>query len=187
MKKFFYLLLLLVIIVLIFSSYYYIQIKKTAAKKPPEDIPYIIVLGAKVNGETLSKALRFRADKAFDYWEKNQHSKIVVTGGQGKGEAITEASALKNYFLEKGVKEENILLEDTSTTTYENIQFSKKLYDINEAVIVSNDFHLFRAVTIARKEGIKAYSLAAATPIYYKPTLYMREYAAIVKMKLKGY
>ncbi len=168
-------------------TYYYVQIKKTAAKNPPDSIPYIIVLGAKVNGDTLSKALRFRAETALQYWEKNKNSKIVVTGGQGRGESITEASALKDYFVNKGVEEENILIEDTSTTTYENIEFAKKLYAIGEAVIVSNDFHLFRAVTIAKKEGIKAYPLAAPTPVTVRTSLYLREYAAIVKMKWKGY
>ncbi|WP_445506007.1 YdcF family protein [Niallia sp. 03190] len=187
MKKFYYLLLLLAIIVLMISTYYFYQIKKTADQTPPDNSPYIIVLGAKVNGDTLSKALRFRAEVAFQYWEDNQNTKIVVTGGQGRGENITEAAALKAYFLDKGVDEDHILVEDTSTTTYENIQFSQELYDIKEAVIVSNDFHLFRAVTIAKKEGIKAYPLAAKTPVSVKFPLYIREYAAIIKMKLKGY
>ncbi|WP_157827642.1 YdcF family protein [Niallia nealsonii] len=187
MKKLFYLLIILAVACFGILAFYYIQIKKTAAITPPDNIPYIIVLGAKVNEQKLSKPLQYRAETAFAYWEKNQKSQIVVTGGQGSGETTTEAEALQNYFLEKGVPENHILLEDKSTSTYENIQLAKKLFSIEEAVIVSNDFHLFRAITIAKKEGIQAYPLAAKTPLWAKLPLYIREYAAIGKMKLKGY
>ncbi|GKU80853.1 YdcF family protein [Niallia sp. NCCP-28] len=187
MKKLFYLAISLVVACFGMVAFYYIQIKQTAAIPPPNNIPYIIVLGAKANEQKLSKPLKYRAETAFAYWEKNQKSQIVVTGGQGKGETTTEAEALQNFFLKKGVPENRILVENKSTSTYENIQFAKKLFAIEEAVIVSNDFHLFRATTIAKKEGIQAYPLAAKTPFWAKLPLYAREYAAIGKMKLKGY
>jgi hypothetical protein len=78
--------------------------KKTASLEPPNDVSYLSVLGAKVNGDRLSKALQYRAETALNYRENSRQStKIIVTGGQGKEEDMTEASALMNYFLEKGV------------------------------------------------------------------------------------
>jgi len=158
------------------------KIKQTASIKPPKNVSYIIVLGAKVNGDQLSKVLLYRAETALDYWEKKQSSTIIVTGGKGSEEEITEAAALLNFFIEQGPKE-RILVEDKSISTYENLQYTKKLFSINEAVIVSNDFHLFRALEIANELKITAYPLAAKTPKSVKLVLYFREYAAIMKMR----
>lgn len=93
------------------------KIKQTASIKPPKNVSYIIVLGAKVNGDQLSKVLLYRAETALDYWEKKQSSTIIVTGGKGSEEEITEAAALLNFFVEQGVPKERILVEDKSTST----------------------------------------------------------------------
>lgn len=162
------------------------QIIKTARQSPPTEIPYVIVLGAKVNGEEMSLSLLYRAQKALEYLKSNPDTKVIVTGGQGPGEDITEAEALNRFFLENGILEQRILQEDLSTSTYENLKFTKELYNIEEAIIVSNDFHLYRATTLAEKIGIKGYPLAAETPTVVKTSLFIREYAAIIKMKLIG-
>lgn len=183
MKKIIF--ILLTSLLFLFSTYIvltYMQIKKAASMSPPNDVPYLIVLGAKVNGDQLSKALLYRAETALNYWENNQSTIIVVTGGQGKGEDMTEASALMHYFMENGVPEDRILIEDQSISTYENLLFTKELFSIKEAVIVSNDFHLYRAIEMARTLKITAYPLAANTPKSVKFVLYLREYAAILKM-----
>ncbi|MED3792536.1 YdcF family protein [Niallia alba] len=182
-KNIFILFSILLFFSIIYVSYTYMKIKQTASIKPPKNVSYIIVLGAKVNGDQLSKALLYRAETAFDYWEKNQSSTIIVTGGKGNGEEMTEAAALLNFFIEQGVPKERILVEDKSTSTYENLQYTKTLFSINEAVIVSNDFHLFRALEIAKELKITAYPLAAKTPKSVKLVLYFREYAAIMKMR----
>lgn len=75
-------------------------------------------------------------------------------------------------------------MEDSSTSTYENLLFAKELFTIHEAVIVSNDFHLFRTLELAKKLKITAYPLAVNTPNSVKLPLYLREYAAIIKMYL---
>jgi len=169
------------------TSFYYVKMKRTASTTPPDGIPYIIILGAKVEGETLSKVLKNRADAALSYWNNNKQSKIIVSGGKGEGENISEAAALKNYLLEKKVPEEMILMEDTSTSTIENLQNSKDIYDIKEAIIATSDFHLYRAITISEKIGIRAYPLAAKTPNSVKVSLTLREFLAIGKMKVLGY
>ncbi|MFS0659776.1 YdcF family protein [Niallia alba] len=181
-KTIFILFSILLFFSIIYVSYTYMKIKQTASIKPPKNVSYIIVLGAKVNGDQLSKVLLYRAETALDYWEKKQSSTIIVTGGKGSEEEITEAAALLNFFVEQGVPKERILVEDKSTSTYENLQ-TKKLFSINEAVIVSNDFHLFRALEIANELKITAYPLAAKTPKSVKLVLYFREYAAIMKMR----
>jgi uncharacterized SAM-binding protein YcdF (DUF218 family) len=185
MKKFIYLSGLLIIPIFI-ASIIHIQIVKTAKHTTPSNIPYLIVLGAKVNEEEMSLSLLYRAKTALSYLNDNPNTVVIVTGGQGKGENITEAEALRRFFTENHINEKRILIEDRSTSTYENLKFTKELYEIDEAVIVSNDFHLYRAVTFANKVGIKGYPLAAETPKVVKSTLYLREYAAIIKMKLIG-
>ncbi|WP_102274920.1 YdcF family protein [Cytobacillus massiliigabonensis] len=185
MKKFIYFCGLL-IIPLVIISIIHIQIVKTANQTPPSNIPYLIVLGAKVNGEEMSLSLQNRAKTALSYLEDNPNTVVIVTGGKGNGEDITEAEALRRFFADHNINEKRILLEDRSTSTYENLKYTKELYDIDEAVIVSNDFHLFRAATFAKKVDIKGYPLAAETPKVVRATLYIREYAAVIKMMLFG-
>lgn len=160
------------------------QITKTAKKTPPNNIKHLIVLGAQVKGTKMSLSLSYRAKTALDYLLKHPETNVIVTGGKGQGEHITEAEALKRYFLENGIEKKRILVEDRSTSTVENIRFSKELFKIDEAIIVSNDFHLYRALKIAENEGIKGYPLAAETPDIAKPKMYTREYAALLKFYL---
>lgn len=158
----------------------------TAKETPPDKVPHLVILGAKVNGTDMSLSLLYRANKALEYLKDNPVTKVIVTGGQGPGEDITEAEALRRFLEENGIEPERILLEDKSTSTYENLKFTKELYNIDEAVIVSNDFHLYRAIELAENVGIKGYPLAAKTPKVVQFTLQLREYAAILKMKITG-
>ncbi len=163
------------------------QIKKVASRKTPQNISYLIVLGAKVNGTTMSLSLLYRAQAALTYLQDNPETIVIATGGKGEGEWITEAEAIQNFLLENGIHQERILIEDQSTTTLENLTFAKDLFDVKEAVIVSNDFHLFRAIKNAQSLSIKAYPLAAKTPQTVKTKMYMREYAAILRLIVLGY
>ena len=176
----------IVIIPVLLVLFFHYQMTATAKKTPPEDVPYLIILGAKVNGTQMSLALLNRANKALEYLKENPQTKAVVTGGQGPGEEITEAEALYQYLSENGIEAERILLEDQSTSTYENLKFTKDLYQIDEAVIVSNDFHLYRSIELAEKVGIRGFPLAAETPKVVTVQLYIREYAALLKMLITG-
>lgn len=169
-----------------FCGYAHYLITKTAEEKTPGDIPYVIVLGARVNGSELSLSLLYRMQTSLQYLQAYPDSQVIVTGGKGTGEDITEAEAMKQYLLENGITESRILLEDQSTSTYENLTFTKELFGVEEAVIVSNDFHLYRAIQNAESLGITAFPLAAETPAIVKWKLYIREYAAILKLKLTG-
>ncbi|KAB2338143.1 YdcF family protein [Cytobacillus depressus] len=186
MKKIMIILSIVIMISIISIAVLHHQIMKTAESTPPADIPYVIVLGAKVNGEEMSLSLLYRARKALEYIEAHSDTTVIVTGGQGNGEHISEAEALKRFFINEGIHEDRILQEDLSTSTYENLKFTKELYNIDHAIIVSNDFHLYRAIELAKKVGIKGYPLAAETPRVVKATLFIREYAAILKMWIFG-
>lgn len=118
----------------------------------------IIVLGAGIHGERLSLTLRRRLDAALAYREKNPDVLIVVSGGQGPQEDITEALAMERYLLSRGLPAAQILREERSTSTSENFRFSFALLDARfpdgwQAAFVSNDYHIFRAAHIARAAG----------------------------------
>ena len=92
--------------------------------KIQENLDYIIVLGAHVNGTRLSKALLERARRALEYLEKNPGTKAVLSGGQGEGESISEAQAMSIYLQEHGISSDRLIMEDRSTNTKENLDFS---------------------------------------------------------------
>jgi uncharacterized SAM-binding protein YcdF (DUF218 family) len=185
-KMIYFALSAIIIAIAIFAVYAHIQIKRTASQQPPKQAGYLIILGAKVNGTVMSKALRYRAEAALAYLRENPESKVIASGGMGKGEEISEARAMESFLYEHGISKNRILLEEKSTTTSENLLFSEQLYHIDEAIIVSSDFHLYRAIEKAKKLGMKGYPLAAKTPSAVKWKLYIREYAAILRLKLTG-
>ena len=118
----------------------------------------IIVLGAAVRGEIPSGALRDRLDVAVAYWEKNPNAVIVVTGGQGAQEDITEALAMERYLLAHGVDKDHIIKEERSTSTEENFVFSKALLDEtlgrdHTACFITNEYHIYRAGELAKQAG----------------------------------
>jgi len=147
----------------------------------------VIVLGAGVHGETVSKPLARRLDAAINYWEQNTDSRIVVCGGLGNRAAITEAEAMARYLTARGVPMESILLEDQSTSTYENLSFAQEILNDNfpdgfRAVIITNDFHIYRALRTAQHIGIPAGHVGAYTDWYTWPANYLREMLAVINM-----
>ncbi len=162
---------------------YYGQNKKV------ENANYLIVLGAKVNGTTVSRALRYRLDEAVDYMLEYPETKAIVSGGQGNGEDISEAEAMYQYMVTKGIDAERILKEDTSTNTKENIKNSIALMEKNKGstLIVTNSFHVYRAMEIGKKQGIENLgSLSAPTDKILWIHYHVREVLAVIKYKLFG-
>jgi len=145
----------------------------------------VIVLGAGVNGESVTRILAHRLNTAADYWSENPDAYIVVTGGLGNRATITEAEAMTRFLAGKGVSRDRILLEDQSTSTYENLVFAKAILDERfpdgfRAVLITNDFHIYRAVRTARQAGISAGHIGAYTDWYMWPVNYLREMLAVV-------
>ncbi len=149
----------------------------------------LIILGAKVKeGGVPSLSLKNRLDVAYDYLVRYPHIQVVVSGGQGKDEDQTEASAMYTYLIDKGIDPNRIFLEEQSTSTYENLLFTKKLFsnELTQATIASNDFHLTRAVYLANKLEIEVDTLAAKTPSVVETKSRIRERAALLKTYLLG-
>jgi len=112
------------------------------------------------------------------------HPKIIVSGGQGPDELVSEAFAMKKYLLSQNLPDEDILMEDKSTTTYENLKFSKVIMDNTKkkysCVFVTNDYHVFRASIFARKTGLNAHGSGSPTSFYFLPSAFIREFIAIL-------
>ncbi len=179
---------LLIIGVSYFAAIHY-KISQFVDVEPPQNADYMIILGAKVNGEVPSLALQYRIDAAVEYAKKNEDTILIVSGGQGPGEDITEAEAMKRALVKKGIHESRILLEDRSTSTYENIKFSKELIPegAKQGIVVTNDYHLYRSIQIARDADLKVEGLPAKTPEITLVKAYGREYLSITKYYLEKY
>lgn len=151
----------------------------------------VVVLGAGVKGERVTKLLALRLDQAAEYSEKNPNAVIIVSGGQGPGEDITEALAMERYLIDKGVAAERIVKEEVSSSTYQNLLYSKELLDglfdrPYKIAVITNDFHIFRAAGFAKRLGLDATHYHAKTVWYGVPYNYARECLAVVKMWIIG-
>lgn len=147
----------------------------------------VVVLGAGLRGDKVSRVLRYRLDAAYEYHLQNPDAVIVVTGGQGRGETIPEARAMKRYLVEKGVPGELILEEDKSTSTEENFLFAAALLagrgiGQDEPIAYStNAFHCYRAGQYARLVGFTDVSaIPAGISAGSVLTCYLREVFAVL-------
>ncbi len=157
--------------------------------KIKENLDYIIVLGAHVNGVRLSKALLERTRRALEYLEENPKTRAVLSGGQGEGEIVSEAEAMCRYMEDHGISQERLILEDRSTNTKENLDFSLALIgDLNASIgVVTNHFHVFRGVAIGKKCGCKNIYPIPSRYRSWRLMIYIpREILAIIKDKIMG-
>lgn len=156
---------------------------------PPAGADYCIVLGAQLKDHGPSDVLRRRLDAAAQYLKQNPDTKCIVSGGQGRNEPMSEARGMYEYLIAAGIEEERIVQEDRSSNTYYNLAYSEELLDRKEdtVVIVTNNFHVFRAVGIAQKMGYEqVYGLAASSYPGMLPNNMLREFLGVVKDFLVG-
>ena len=157
--------------------------------RAPAGMDYLIVLGARVDPDGPSPALTRRLNAVMAVLDDHPDAVIIASGGQGADEPVSEAQCIRDELARRGVDPARILLEDRSTTTVENLAFSRALMDRDDARVgvVTNNFHVWRAVRIARRAGLAhVYGIAAE---YTGPTLphYMiREAACIALDALRG-
>ena len=152
--------------------------------KGHQNLDYIIVLGAQVRESGPSVVLQYRLDAAIEYLNENPDTICIVSGGQGANEPFSEAEGMAKYLLENGIDVNRILLEDESRNTVQNIQNSKALMgeSYNGVGIITNNFHVFRAVKIAKTQGLKGVSgIAADSNALYLPNNMLRECCGILK------
>ena len=159
-----------------------------AAGEPGLD--YVVVLGAQIYDDgSPSPVLRHRLDAALDYLRDNSQTKVVVSGGKGPNEPYAEAKGMAAYLEANGIAAERIVQEPRSVNTLQNVTFSRELMDqANPRVgIVTNNFHVFRAVRIARKVGlVDACGIAGYSTPWYLPNNLLREAMGVVKDFLVG-
>ncbi len=145
---------------------------------------YVVVLGAQWKSTGPSEVLRRRLVQAVDYLDHNPDAKVIVSGGRGENEIMTEAAGMRDYLVKMGIEEGRILVEDRSSNTYENLVFSGQLLDRQQdkVVIVTNNFHMFRALSIAEKQGYAhAEGLAAGSLPAMAPNNLLREFLGVLK------
>ena len=152
--------------------------------KGNQNLDYIIVLGAQVREDGPSVVLKYRLDAAIAYLNENLNTICIVSGGQGTNEPFSEAEGMAEYLLENGIEKNRIILEDESKSTVENIQNSKMLIQqpYNGVGIVTNNFHVFRAMQIAKAQGLEGVcGIAADSSVLYLPNNVLRECCGILK------
>lgn len=162
---------------------------------PKPDKDFIIILGCSIMKDgSLTPLLKGRADRAlwFAKYQKDKSGKDIIfvpSGGQGSDEIISEAQAVKNYLLSKGVDEEHILLEDKSTNTQENMEFSRRLIEERKkdakVAFSTTGYHVFRSGNIARKMGFKASGVGSKTKWYFYINALIREFIANLSAEKK--
>lgn len=172
---------------------FYLTIVSIAASgifiPPAQNMDYIIILGARVNGTEPSPALQARVDRAVEYLNENPDTLVIASGGKGEDEIITEASCMKRLLKEAGIPEERILIEDRATSTAENIRFSYALIpDPNATVgVVTNSYHMYRARLIAESNGDHPVScIGAYSSVFMLPHNLTREFMTLVVGYLRG-
>ena len=161
---------------------------KAARHIPTYDQDFIIILGSKINKDgTLPPLLKGRVDKAIDFGNKQYEiakKKIIYvpSGGKGNDEVMAEASAIKNYLVLKGIKENQILIEDKSTSTIENMRFSKDKIDKTKKdakiSFSTTNYHVFRSGVIANEQGIDCEGMGSKTKWYFYTNALIREFIA---------
>lgn len=193
-------LLLLFWLLFLMLSLIGLRVYRAGREEPKQNADYLVVLGAQVRGSVPSLVLQARIDRAAEYLLENPNTIAIASGGQGSGELISEAEAIRRGLIARGVEAERILLEDKSTSTLLNLRYSCEVMEADlvrrgeghaakdsALVIVTNDFHVFRGVRIAKKMGFSDVSGCGATQ-FYATTIqyYVRESIGLVLEFLRG-
>lgn len=177
----------LVVLLVIIMTISEIPVISYMHKREKAHSDYCIVLGAGVHGKTPSRVLNQRINATYDFLTEYPEAKAILSGGKGPGEDITEASCMKEKLLTMGIDEDRLLLEENSTSTKENLMFSKKILDkiapnTKEITVISSDTHLYRACFLANEEGFEAKGYYAYTDYHVLRFTYMlREGVAVWK------
>lgn len=150
----------------------------------------VTVLGCRVKGTVPTRALMSRCKAAYDYLIKNKNSVAVLSGGKGADEDISEAECMYRILTEKGIDKTRLYIEDASTSTEENLKFSSVVIDKNnlskEIIICTSEYHIYRALMIAKKAGINATGLPAHSMRILRIPAFTREVFGVWYLTLKN-
>ncbi|MFI9810887.1 YdcF family protein [Saccharothrix variisporea] len=148
----------------------------------------VVVLGAGLVGDRVPPLLASRLDRAVRLYRREVAAGgspvIVVSGGQGADEAVSEALAMQRWLVTAGVPEDAVVLEDQATTTEENLRNSRAVLDslghTGRTVAVTNNYHVFRTAVTARRLRLKMGVIGSRTAFYFLPSAFLREFVAIL-------
>ncbi len=152
---------------------------------------YVLILGSGLNnGRELSEKLIGRLELGLTYLKQDRDSKVIVSGGKGRDEDRTEAEVMEDYLVLHGIDRSRIIREDRSTSTFENLLYTKELLGtLNSGtaaklLLVTSDYHVFRASFLARRLGLTVVAVGAPSAWLALPKGYGREYLAVIKSAL---
>ena len=164
-------------------AYFLGRIVQHMYQPAPAGLDVCVVLGAQVRGNVPSMSLTYRIEEAAAYAKANPDTVFVLSGGQGDGENMTESRCMYEYLVREGVEEERLILEENSTSTWENLVFSDVLAGCakKKTGVLTNSFHVCRVLALAKKAGYEeVYGVSAPTPPYLLPTFILREVACLI-------
>ncbi len=149
---------------------------------------FVVVLGSGLKGDRVPPLLAGRLERGLRVHQALERRRkaspvVIVSGGKGSDEQISEAEAMARYLTERGLPDDRLVLEDQSRTTEENLTFSREIMERSRpsyrCIIVTSNYHVFRAAIIARRLGVNGQVTGARTAGYYWPTAMLREFAAV--------
>lgn len=152
--------------------------------KKDQGLSYVVVLGAGLSGDKPTPLLRSRIDKGIEVYRNNPGARLIFSGGQGGDEPVPESRAMANYAMEAGVAAEDIIEENRSRNTEENLRFSSALMDDGvkgRFAVVTSSYHLMRALLITRRLKLRCIGYGAVTKLYFSVNAILREYAGYIR------
>lgn len=157
-------------------------------RQPKRPAEAVIVLGSGLINGKVPPLLAGRLKRGMKTANDDAGTPVIITsGGQGHDEPVAEGIAMRDYVIESGFPADRVIAEDQSTTTEENLKFSRKLLSSPDApvTVVTSSYHVFRAALLTRELGLRAHVVGAPTAWYYLPGAFIREFVAIMRDHLK--
>lgn len=164
--------IVVLLVILVFGINFYVKAstKKQIIDNESElsnlsDVDCILILGAGVRNNTPSPMLEDRLLKGIELYNKNISNKIIMSGDHGR-EEYDEVNIMKDFAIDKGIKSEDIFMDHAGFSTYESIYRAKEIFEAKKIIIVTQSYHLYRALYIANSLGIEAYGVSADLRTY---------------------
>lgn len=164
--------IIVLLVILVFGINFYVKAstKKQIIDNESElsnlsDVDCILILGAGVRNNAPSPMLEDRLLKGIELYNKNISNKIIMSGDHGR-EEYDEVNIMKDFAIDKGVKSEDIFMDHAGFSTYESIYRAKEIFEAKKIIIVTQSYHLYRALYIANSLGIEAYGVSADLRTY---------------------
>lgn len=174
-------------VLVLMSMYTFSALLNLVHLKKKRNADYIVVLGSGILGTRVTPLLAARIDKGIELLSCNPNAMLILSGGQGPGEDISEGEAMTAYAIGKGVDIVKIIIEAKSISTEENLLFSRRLMEKENpnVILVTTAYHVFRALLLARGQGMKCVGYGAKTKWYFTLNALLREFAGYLKLTWK--